>query len=492
MLQVTASDVHTYYRPSQCALRLYLRHHGEPEGKSDPYDELLMRMGLRHERSHLETLPMPVDLSVGSRELRVARTKEAIKEHAPVVYHGVLVSTAELHGIQCEVVGEPDFLIKEKDDAYRIVDSKISRRINGKEHPEILSQLQLYGWLYETTFGKPPSALHVHSGTGDIIDIPYEGEIAALEILEEIAAIKQLSSEPYSPVGWSKCSQCRFFDRCWPLAEQRQDVAIVPDVNVALAGALRDEGVKTIEDLITQFDEERLSEFKILVGAQSKRVGKKAATILKAAQAISSGKEELVQPPDIPQYASYAMFDLEGIPPQLEKEDRIYLWGIQVFGDRAGVYRGAVAGFGEDGDRQGWEDFLGHASAVLEEYGDLPFVHWSDYERTNVRKYVERYGDPQGIAKRVQDNLLDLHSVTKKSIVLPLPSYSLKVVEGYIGFKRSQDEYGGKWAMAKYAEAMETENEQAREKLMEQILTYNQEDLKATWAILNWLKGKCK
>ncbi|MGB7436994.1 MAG: hypothetical protein WBR26_11560 [Candidatus Acidiferrum sp.] len=38
-------------------------------------------------------------------------------------------------------------------------------------------------------------------------------------------------------------------------------------------------------------------------------------------------------------------------------------------------------------------------------------------------------------------------------MVLPLPSLSLKVVEEYIGFKRSQTEYGGDWSMAMFIEA---------------------------------------
>ena len=49
--------------------------------------------------------------------------------------------------------------------------------------------------------------------------------------------------------------------------------------------------------------------------------------------------------------------------------------------------------------------------------------------------------------------------MTKNTIVLPLPSYSLKVVEGYVGFKRTQEEYGGSWAMAQFILATETNDE---------------------------------
>ena len=75
-------------------------------------------------------------------------------------------------------------------------------------------------------------------------------------------------------------------------------------------------------------------------------------------------------------------------------------------------------------------------------------------------------------------------------MALPLPSYSLKVIEKYVGFKRTQDEYGGDWAMAKYVEATELGDSTEREKVIEEILTYNREDLEATWAVLKWLRSK--
>ena len=80
--------------------------------------------------------------------------------------------------------------------------------------------------------------------------------------------------------------------------------------------------------------------------------------------------------------------------------------------------------------------------------------------------------------------------ITQKSIALPLPSYSLKVVEQYVGFQRQLEEYGGEWAMAKYIEAVETEDPAARAEVMDQILAYNKEDLEATWAVLEWLRAK--
>ncbi len=76
------------------------------------------------------------------------------------------------------------------------------------------------------------------------------------------------------------------------------------------------------------------------------------------------------------------------------------------------------------------------------------------------------------------------------AIALPLPSYSLKVVEEYVGFERTQDEYGGSWAMAQFILATETEDEGERNARMSEILRYNEEDLAATSAVFEWLRNK--
>jgi predicted RecB family nuclease len=184
------------------------------------------------------------------------------------------------------------------------------------------------------------------------------------------------------------------------------------------------------------------------------------------------------------------MFDLEGMPPHLDEIEKIYLWGLQVFGDAPTGFMPAVAGFGPDGDRECWLAFLENARKLFKTYGDIPFVHWASYEKTKLSLYVDRYGDLDGLAARVKLNLLDLLVVARDSIVLPLPSFSLKVVEKYVGFQRTLEDAGGQWAMANFIEAVETSDEAKRTELMDKILKYNEEDLAATWAVFSWLKTK--
>jgi len=488
-VRLLASDLISFYRPSECGLRVYLRHKAVKEAEPGPYVEILRRLGERHERQHLATLGSVHDLSGMKEDERLAATRDAVRAAKPVIYQAALAITTILNGTKVTIVGYPDFLLLDAGD-YIIRDSKMSRRINDKDHPEILLQVQLYGWLYEQTFGRPPRLLQIHSGTGDIVEVSYDRGQQAFDRLTEILELKLLGTQPYEPVGASKCDGCGFEKRCWDTAIRLKDTSTVFELDQGLARALHQDGLNTRAELLAKFDETALAEYKRPYGNRIQKVGKKAGRILLNAEIMESGQERVLAAPQIPISANYVMFDLEGMPPQLDELDKIYLWGIQAFGDKPSDFMPAVAGFGENGDREGWEQFLRKAKEILDTYGDLPFVHWSPYERTYVNRYLQRYGDSEGVAARVTRNLFDLHPITKESIALPIPGYGLKLVEQYVGFTRTQEEYGGDWAMATFIEATETEDETKRRRLLKAILKYNKEDLEATWTVLQWLKSK--
>lgn len=387
-------------------------------------------------------------------------------------------------------MGHPDFLILDRGE-YVIRDSKMSRRIDEVNHPEIMLQVGLYGYLFEKVCGMKPKSIQVHAGSNDIVNVPFDGGVSALAVLEEIARLKKTTGAPYEPVGWTKCGGCGFKERCWEMAEDAKDVALVQDVDQNLAIALHSQDVNSRADLLSSFDANSLGEFKKTVGTRQQKVGKRSERIRRIAASMETNQEMVLAAPAIPLRPNYVMFDLEGMPPYLEDESKIYLWGSRVFGASPGPFVPAVAGFGPDGDKAGWSDFLADAERIFAEYGnDIPFVHWAAYEKTHITLYMQRFGDPNGTAARVKDNLLDLLPVARDSIILPLPSYSLKVIEKYIGYQRTQTEFGGEWSIAKFIEATETEDVAKRDELMGEILQYNNEDLEATWAVFEWLRAK--
>ncbi len=486
-MTLSGSDFYRVYRPSECDLRLYLHHHDVKAADPGPFEEVIRRLGDRFEKARVAFLGNATDLSDGTLEERQRRTIEAINAGADVIYQPTFGATLRLGNHDCSIVGIPDFLIREGD-GYVIHDVKISRRITDTAHPEILWQIRLYGRLFELATGRSPLRLEVFNGKSEIIIIESAAAGAVESRLSELLDVISGADPPFEPVGWTRCGGCGYHDRCWVEAEARNDVALVPRVDKSLARALRDIGVVSYDDLLIGFDEAHLSDFQRPWGKKTQRVGKAAEDILRSARALQSGQPIAIAPPGIPDHANFVMFDLEGLPPHLDELEKIYLWGMQVYGDKPSAFMPANAGFGEGGDRDGWQQFLTNAGQIMKEYGNIPFVHWSAYEKTKINMYIERHGDRDGIAAAVLVNLFDLLPVTQKAVALPLPSYSLKVVEEFVGFKRTQEEYGGQWAMAQYIEATETDDEQARQKVIDEILKYNEEDLGATWTVLCWVR----
>jgi predicted RecB family nuclease len=169
-MRLIASDFYTHHRPSTCDLRVYLRHNAAQESTPGPYEELIRKLGQRHERAHFATFSQTIDLTDMEPDERELATRKAIADGQPVIYQPLLRATTTIDGVTCEVWGEPDLLIYEAGN-YVIRDIKMSRRINEKDHPEIFRQLQFYGWLYHQMMGIRPARLEVFSGAKEIVAV---------------------------------------------------------------------------------------------------------------------------------------------------------------------------------------------------------------------------------------------------------------------------------------------------------------------------------
>ncbi|MBN1594773.1 PD-(D/E)XK nuclease family protein, partial [candidate division FCPU426 bacterium] len=219
---LSSSDLHSYYRPSKCALRVYLKQQGLPAGAEGPYEKILRRLGERHEQRYLEAFPATENIAAYPRSQRRRRTLEAVQHGASVLYHPVFAAQCTLHGRSCDVWGEPDLLIR-SGEGYIIREVKMPLRINEQDHPEIIRQLQLYSWLYAQTFQRPPVRLEVFNGASAVEAVLDAGEETLLQLLDAIVGWRCATHEPFSPIGWSKCGGCGFHDYCWARAWKARD-----------------------------------------------------------------------------------------------------------------------------------------------------------------------------------------------------------------------------------------------------------------------------
>lgn len=487
LIRLTPNDITALHVPKHCEKRAYLlAQRVEPEPPS-PFQQLLFRMGQRHEAEHREELEPIVSLSGGDEAHRLTETLAAVVAGGDkALYQPVLRAETEIAGHPVEIVGTPDFLVP-MEDGYAIRDCKLSRRINASAHPEIIAQMSLYSWLFREASGEAPEALEVYTVNCETVPVEDDKGAFGLEALGEVLRYQTAEEEPDSPVGWSKCMECGFRGRCWPKAERERDVAMVPSLDVGAATQLKSEGVATFDDLAT-LDVKWLESLKRPRGRQMARIGVAAGRLVAGAQALAGGRPIELAGTNLPAAGEFVMFDIEGLPDHFEGDPRIYLWGIRVYGvgGDKGPFMGSCAQGGREGDERGWREFLANAARAMDEHPGVRFVHWHVYEKRHVSLYIKRYGDPEGVGQRVLDSLLDLHRVVKDSWALPLPSYSLKVVEGFVGFEREITDYNGTQSIVDYIEAIESGDDTRREELLARIEQYNEEDLDATWAVMKW------
>ncbi|MGE5279002.1 MAG: ribonuclease H-like domain-containing protein [Acidobacteriota bacterium] len=524
-----ATSPYDLHRPSKCEKRVALRHRGVPEADPSEFVELLRRLGERHERAHCNTLADVRDLSPfkGDAEAHERETLAAIRAGAPAVYQARFSAEVILDGETHDLVGEPDFLILAPGGGYFVRDSKLARHVGGGRHPEIVLQLQLYGWLYERAVGAPPAGLEVHCGTGAVIVVPYDGK-AALDHLRELRRMRLAPEDAYEPVGWSKCAACGYRELCWKRAEAARDVALLPGVSQDWARRLHEQSVADIPALRAAFDRPDLRPLfcEPATRKSPERMKPAAVTIRRSLKAHESNAPVPITPLELPGPSDCVILDLEGLPPQLDELEKVYLWGIKDFRCDPPRYLHADAGIGEEGDRRGWEDFLRIASGLLEASPDLRFVHYGNYEQTKINLYLERFpplppGEGQGegplsplppgegrgegvppadqiqsppptaggVATGLLSRLFDLHRAVKRSFALPVPSNSLKQIEKLAGFSRELPDANGAWAMCRYIEATETSDPAARDAIVGRILAYNEEDLDATRAVMEWMRS---
>lgn len=539
-LRLGARELIALHKPTECDLRVFLKlrniipdpsdsqSDGSEHNQHQAFEDVIKELSARHIAAHRNTFTTISDLSELLFDDRVIETKRAIERQDPVIYKPLFAVPVKLGGFDTIVVGEPDFLILDQDECvtsdqsalpanrcsltnrYAIREAKLAKRITKEAHPEILLEIQLYGWLLNRVIGQFPVRLEVLNGCDELVSVEDDRGRAAIIELTKIAA-EQMNDEfsSYCPVGWSKCSPCEYRSKCWNAAQQSRDVSLLVGVDQNLAKTLHRVGVPTIEQLLDNFDETRLASIQPPHGSHGfQQVGEsKAKQILLNAKAISARSHIKIGEIGIPQSEHYVMFDLEGMPPLQQSNEKIYLWGLKLFGSDGSngfngtsvpnclsrpndksAYRASIAPFNKEGDRTAWFRFLDNANAIFEQIGNAPFIHWHHFERSKMKMYLERFGDQSGIAGRIIDNMIDLLPIMQSTMALPLPTYGLKAVEKYVGFKRSQKAYGGDWAIAKFIHATETGDEDARNALLDEILVYNEEDLDALWTVFRWLQ----
>ncbi len=433
----------------------------------DRFEELIKTLGDEHEAEVL------AQFETFETAKSVAHTEALMEAQMPVIYQ------PQFFDAELNLIGVPDFLILEGSN-YRVADAKLALSIDGKK--AIKAQLATYRRLAQS----PLPAL-VFLGDGDIAEINPQDDAVGETFVSEMQALRLQDTQPDTHYSYSKCSPCPFSHFCVPEFKQAGELTLNPMVQARAADGLRNAGIKTLAKLANSSPTE-LPDVPYLKGE-----AKKTRAILQA-RSLRTGEIFKVEDVDLPP-GDYLHFDVETDPMARGGEGEVYLWGFLTPASHGPVFEYIWKEHGERADEQGWVAFLQLVRDFRERFENPYFVHYSNYERVQIRRYAERFSNQTDdiVEWLLADDgpLLDLQKLLKAAYVLPVMSYGLKSIcrdPRLVNFQWRLEESGSQWSVVRYYDYLGAETETLAAEIKAEILTYNEDDVRATEAVIQWLE----
>ncbi|MGL4832534.1 MAG: TM0106 family RecB-like putative nuclease, partial [Propionibacteriaceae bacterium] len=174
--------------------------------------------------------------------------------------------------------------------------------------------------------------------------------------------------------------------------------------------------------------------------------------------------------------------------------DRVYLWGF-LLTDRTANTQEFVefSRFAELHDHDELE-LAAHAMAWLQEqaeqHPDLRVYHYSDYETVRIRRLAARSDADslQWAVSWLREGFVDLFTIVKDNY-FGTHGLGLKVIASNgAGFHWRDNDPGGLNSQTWFDEALNSPTEEERCAATRRVLEYNEDDVRATWALREWMK----
>ncbi len=470
MKRITASDFFKFFH---CPHWVYFDWHATSdevrEFKRDQTDEERRRQedGVLHEKEVVEEMfadEAMVEMEERPKDLEEAfqKTLKAMKEGADFIYQGTLLSDGWS--------GRPDILEKRMgksglgDWHYMPVDVKSSHTI--KKYQKF--QLTFYAVLLEKVQGRMPAE-------GAIVNIdhqrlPYRIEENIEEFREVLEKLERIrAGERPDPVLRKTCFDVGLWgDACEKIAKETDDISQLYKVNYKQLDAMRGVGIRTVTDAAEMDPED------VEVRSDGKLSLRMLERAKKQAQSLKYGTVFIREPVELPKGGLEIHFDIESSPAR----DMDYLYGFLIRGEAGDEYKAFVART-EDGEGEMWREFLAWIETLPE---DIAVYHYAMYEHVRLGVLAERYGGSDAL-DRFRERMIDLSKITSDYIVFPLYFYGLKQAAPFLGFKWSGEVKSGGASVNHFESFLETGDA----KLMDALLVYNEDDVRATAVLKDWL-----
>ena len=497
---VTASKLYDYI---QCPHRVWRDTHGPVEEKQDEENlflQLLWERGVFHEKEIISTIGAYTDISKGSFDDRANATIKAMNDGATLIYQGI---------VKCDgMMGIPDLLKKVSNKEYIPIDIKSGRGYGdfsedgeGKLKKHYAVQLCLYADVLKRLGYANKNKGIIIDGKGDYAEYDLDSQLGKRDECTywqyynaiRDAAIDLITNKTQNvPALGSVCKQCIWYTSCKNWCYEQDDLTNLFYLGRSKRDALNNVfGVMSTKDLASMDLGDLLAirkkEKDRLKGMQ---VGEKTLMqIYKRAQVLNTDKKPvfydsiLFPKTDVELYLDIENDPMRGI---------VYLHGIyEKIKDKERFISFVAEASDKDGEKKALKDLWNYLRSF--ESKSHAVYYYSSHEKSTYEALGNLYPDII-TSEEVelyfgQDHIIDLYyDAIYRKTDWPLPSYSLKEIATYLGFKWRDEAPSGALSIQWYNEYRKTQDE----KMLQRILDYNEDDCKASMAIKQYLEQMSK
>jgi len=330
-------------------------------------------------------------------------------------------------------------------------------------------QLVFYSLILERLQGVRPEEAYVIDPSGNTRSFLVNDFVDYFHITREQIE-KILDGEKPAPFLKSGCKKTPWYSLCVEGATECNDVSLIFRTSQADQRRLYDIGIKTVGQLADADVNDLQMKLEDWPFDKLVRFNNQAKVLL-------SQEPLILKKPHFPEVRYEVYFDIESDP----TKNIHYLLGVLTKDTKSGSveYRHFFAN-NKDEEPEIWKKFLD----FLADLDDFVIYHYAFLEKVVFDQFALKYGAPSALVSKFKENTIDLYDQTVEIVILPLYFYSLKDIAGYIGYKWDDPEAGGAESVVWYNEWLETKDPD----ILKKILKYNEDDVRATLAIKEWLE----
>jgi uncharacterized protein len=277
-----------------------------------------------------------------------------------------------------------------------------------------------------------------------------------------------------------KCNMCSWQKFCDKEAKENGYLTDIDGIGSKTASLLKTNGISNTQELASYSAKqlgEKLSKF-------NDQKFDKASMFIKQAQAYISGRTYYIgnknDTYDLLKKISsgFYVFDIESNPDEkhdflygflkinnlfTKKEDLIYEPILNLENNKSKSYRQIIK--------------------ILFSNKEWPVLHYGETEKIAIINIAKNLNLSFEEIDLLSARFIDLHTLIRKSLILPLKNYGLKTVSNWLGFKWAQKDVSGSKALYWWIQYQITENEI----FLKKIIQYNRDDCLATLQIAEYL-----